>query len=802
MPIDYEKLGAFYLGRVHDPASGASEELVLYDAKDLTTHAVIIGMTGSGKTGLGIGLLEEAAIDRIPVIAVDPKGDLGNILLTFPDLAPSDFRPWINPQDAAAKGQDPDAYAVGQAALWRQGLAGWHQDGDRIHRLREAADFAIYTPGSSAGRPLALLKEFTAPGQALRDDADLYRERIQATVTGLLALLGIEADPLTSREHILLSSLLEHSWSAGRGLDLGALIAAIQQPPLRQIGVMDLETFFPAKDRFGLAMKLNGLLASPGFAAWREGELLDAGSLLYTPDGRPRVSVLSIAHLSDAERMFFVAQLLNEVIAWMRAQPGTGSLRAILYMDEVFGYLPPVANPPTKALFLTLLKQARAYGLGLVLATQNPVDLDYKALSNAGTWFIGRLQTERDKMRVMEGLEGACAGVKFDRAAMEQTLAGLGKRVFLLHNVHEDASITFETRWAMSYLAGPLTRDQIRLLTPAPGSPPHSETASLRGSSEAPSAAPPALDPAIKQVWLPLLRGGPDGARLCYQPLILGIADVGYHDSGRGIDEQRRVVRLAPLGQGPLALEWDEAEESDLSPDELEPRGGDDAGYATVPSSASDPKSYSKWEKLFSRWVRDTQPLILLQHKALKLSGEPGESERDFRARLQLTFREQRNAEVERLRKKYGSKVDTLEGRLLRARQATERESQQASQQRASAFLSVGTAVLGAFLGSKRVSVTSASRMGTAIRGVGRIGKETGDVARAQESVEALEAQFRGLEEELQAEVARIDGSFDAASEPLDQATIKPKASDVTIQLLALAWAPVWVSEGAEAAGW
>jgi hypothetical protein len=413
---DFEKLGAFYLGREYDlETAKPRDELLLYDAKDLTTHAVCVGMTGSGKTGLCLSLLEEAAIDGIPAIAIDPKGDLGNLLLTFPELRPEDFRSWIDPGEAARSGITLDELAEQTAKRWREGLAAWGQQPARIARFRDSADVAIYTPGANAGLPLALLRSFAAPPQAIRDDADALRERIAGAVSGLLSLVGIDADPLRSREHILLSRVLDEAWRAGREVQLADLVREIQSPSFKQVGVVDLESFFPAKDRFELAMSLNNLLASPGFAAWREGEPLDIQRLLYTSEGKPRLSILSIAHLSDAERMFFVTLLLNEVVAWMRSQSGTSSLRALLYMDEVFGYFPPTANPPSKMPMLTLLKQARAYGLGVMLATQNPVDLDYKGLSNAGTWFLGRLQTERDKARVLDGLEGAstAAGAKF-----------------------------------------------------------------------------------------------------------------------------------------------------------------------------------------------------------------------------------------------------------------------------------------------------------------------------------------------------------------------------------------------------
>ncbi|HEY5884001.1 MAG TPA: hypothetical protein VIT88_04905, partial [Pyrinomonadaceae bacterium] len=464
---NFEKLGAFYLGRPYDLKEKKHKDgLLLYDSKDLVTHAVCVGMTGSGKTGMCIGLIEEAALDGIPSIIIDPKGDLPNLLLTFPELRPEDFAPWVNEGDAQKKGLSSAAYAAQQAEFWKNGLAQWGQDGARIKRLREAADFRIYTPGSNAGIPVSILKSFAAPPSQIVEDDELLTERVNTTATSLLGLLGIDADPIKSREHILLSNILSKEWTAGRDLDIAGLIQQIQSPSLTRIGVMDLDSFFPPKDRFELAMSLNNLLAAPAFAAYMEGEPLDIQNILYTPSGKPRVAIFSIAHLNDAQRMFFVSLLLNQMLGWMRTQSGTTSLRAILYMDEIFGYFPPVANPPSKLPLLTLLKQGRAFGVGVVLATQNPVDLDYKGLANTGTWVIGRLQTERDKARILEGLEGVAGGtgLKFDRQEMEQILAGLETRIFVLNNVHEEGTEVFETRWAMSYLRGPLPRNQIKTL--------------------------------------------------------------------------------------------------------------------------------------------------------------------------------------------------------------------------------------------------------------------------------------------------------------------------------------------------
>ncbi|MFZ1265481.1 MAG: ATP-binding protein, partial [Anaerolineae bacterium] len=501
---DFEKLGVFYLGREYDLTRRAAEDsLILYDSKDLVTHAVCVGMTGSGKTGLCISLIEEAAIDGIPSILIDPKGDLSNLFLTFPQLRGEDFLPWINAEDAAKKGLSPEDYANQQAATWKKGLGDWGEDGGRIQRLRDAAEFAIYTPGSNAGMPVSILKSFAVPPFEILDDGEMLQERINTTVTSLLGMVGISADPLTSREHILVSTIIARTWLDGHDLDLASLIQAIQTPPMTRIGVLDLEAFYPARDRFNLVLALNNLVASPGFATWMEGVPLDIGQILYTPKGKPRVAIFSIAHLGDAERMFFVSLLLNQFLGWMRTQSGTTSLRALVYMDEIFGYFPPVANPPSKLPLLTLLKQARAFGVGIVLATQNPVDLDYKGLSNTGTWFIGRLQTERDKARVMDGLEGAvtAAGASFDRSRMEQIISGLGNRVFLMNNTHEDEPVVFTTRWAMSYLRGPLTRSQIKILMDpykarlpiaAPAAATRTRPAPAAAVTEAPDdAAPP-----------------------------------------------------------------------------------------------------------------------------------------------------------------------------------------------------------------------------------------------------------------------------------------------------------------------
>jgi len=732
---DFEKLGVFYLGRPYDLARKKPKPgWMLYDSKDLVTHAVCVGMTGSGKTGLCLGLLEEAAIDGIPAIVIDPKGDLANLLLTFPKLRGQDFTPWINEDDARKKGLSPADYAVQQAELWKKGLAQWGQDGERIARLRDAADFAIYTPGSNAGFPVSILKSFAAPAQDIRNDAELLRERISTTATSLLGLLGIEADPIQSREHILMSTILDTNWKQGQDLDLASLIQQIQTPPVAKIGVMDLDSFFPSKDRFALATKLNNLLAAPGFQTWLEGEALDIQEILYTPEGKPRMAIFSIAHLSDGERMFFVTLLLSQMVGWMRAQSGTTSLRAILYMDEIFGYFPPVANPPSKVPLLTLLKQARAFGLGVVLATQNPVDLDYKGLANTGTWFIGRLQTERDKARVLEGLEGASASSskKFDRGKMEQILAGLGSRIFLMNNVHEDEPVVFETRWSLSYLRGPLTRNQIKLLMAVRKQERETSGAKRQVSGEAvspplhasgstPHVQHPVVPPGVPQYFVPIRSTQPRQTTPVYQPMVFASCQIRFSDSKKGLDMTQDLSVLAPITGEALPVDWDHATDVGLTVSDLERMPAEAAQFAELPAAAGKAKSYESWNKDFAGWLYRTQKVELLKSSSQKDVSKPGESERDFRIRLQQAAHEQRDQSVERLRQKYAPKITALQERIRRAEQAVEREAEQAKQSGIQTAISVGATLLGAFMGRKAVSATTVGRAATAARGAGTI---------------------------------------------------------------------------------
>jgi hypothetical protein len=748
-------------------------------------------MTGSGKTGLGIGLIEECAIDGVPVIAIDPKGDLGNLLLAFPKLAAEDFLPWVDADEARRAGQTVETFAAAEAARWSRGLAEWGQDGTRIERLRDAAEFALYTPGSSSGRSLSIMKSFAAPDPEIVNDAELLQDRVSTAATSVLTLAGIDAEPIKSREHVLIANLFTNSWRAGVDLDLPALIAQIQSPPIARVGVLDLESFFPSKDRFPLAMQLNQLLAAPGFGAWLEGEALDIDRLLYGLNGRPRVSVISIAHLDDQERMFFVSLLLNEIVGWMRSQRGTSSLRALVYFDEIVGFLPPVANPPSKPPLLTLLKQARAFGLGVVVATQNPVDLDYKALSNAGTWMLGRLQTERDKARVLDGLEGAAssAGAGLDRAQLDELLSALGKRQFLLHNVHEEEPVVFETRWALSYLRGPLGRDEIRRLAAPPTAPNASSTPvpTVRTVPEVPKgsvprAGAPIVDPAIEQFFVP---GGTE-----YVPMLVGAARITYSDSKLGLDEARDVTVVTPISDSAVAVNWDQAELADFAVNDLSKTAPDEATFGPLPAAATKPRHYATWKKDFAQWIAQSQSIELFKSSRAKLVSAPDESERDFRIRLQTEARETRDAALAKVRQKYASKMTTLQDRIRRAEHAVHVQSEQATGAKMGAAVSIGATIFGALLGRKAVGTGTLGRATTAARGMGRISKEAQDVARATENVTALTTQLSALETAMEADLHSVSADWDLSNEPFERVLVKPKRGGVSVQLVALVWVP------------
>jgi hypothetical protein len=830
-----ERLGSFYLGAEYDLATGQRLDIpVHYDARDLTTHAVCVGMTGSGKTGLCIDLLEEAAIDKVPTILIDPKGDITNLLLQFPDLSPEDFKPWINADDARRKGQTVDEYAAQTADTWQTGLAGWGITSERIKLLQDSADFTIYTPGSDAGIPISILGSLAAPGLDFDSNTEAIRERIGGTVAALLGLIGIKADPVRSREAILLSNIFEHFWRQNKNLDLATLIMSIQTPPVRQLGVFDVDTFFPEKDRFTLAMEFNNLLASPSFQYWLQGEPLDLDHLFHTAESKPRHAIFYIAHLSDSERMFFVTLLLENLVTWMRRQAGTTSLRALLYFDEIFGFLPPTAAPPSKRPLLTLLKQARAFGLGCVLVTQNPVDLDYKGLTNAGTWFIGKLQAERDKARVLDGLKGAIieAGGNDKGFDYNTILNNLGNRVFLMHNVHSDGPVIFQTRWAMSYLRGPLTRPQVKKLmagkqpetspmatatasTPSPQVP-TAPDAAVAVKEDAGAVAPegfspqlPIMDSKIHQVFLPIdlhereavrRLAQEEGSqvdiehiRMVYEPGLVGAAEVRFVDRKRQINEQTEQVLLV---HGPIELkrfDWDEAEPLDISvrnlldePDYVPEEQG--PFFAPAPEDANSSREITSLKKKMADWLYYNSSRVITVHETLGLFQRPDERERQFKIRLQQAAREARDEEVDKLEKKYDTKFERLQDKLRKEERELAEDEAEHSARKQEELVGIGESVMGFFMG--RRSSRSLSRVMSKRRMTGRAFQ---DIEESKAEIEDLQADIKELEEELEEESMAITRKWADVLDALTTQEITPRRSDVQVGLVAVAWLPSWL---------
>ncbi len=797
---DYEKLGAFYLGKEYDiKTKEVQDDLLLYDSKDLVTHGVVLGMTGSGKTGLCISLLEEAAMDNIPAIVIDPKGDIANLMLAFPNLAPQDFRPWINESDAQTKGLTPDEHAAQTATTWEKGIKAWGQTKQRIQQFQNNVDINVFTPGSKAGIPVSILSSLDVPPFEVLDDAELFTDRIEGTVSSLLSLIGIDADPMQSEEAVLLSSIFQHCWSNEEGLSLETLIRFIQKPPFDKIGIIDIESFYPSKKRQALALKFNALLASPGFSSWLEGPSLDIQNMLYQDNGKARISIFSIAHLSDSERMFFVSILLNQMLGWMRTQSGTTSLRALLYMDEIYGFLPPTANPPSKKPLMTMLKQGRAFGLGCLLATQNPVDLDYKALSNIGTWWLGRLQTERDKMRVLDGLEGVAASQDgaFDRQAMEQLLAGLDSRVFLMNNVHEDAPVIFHVRWVMSYLRGPLTRRQIKALMAPKRDTFETSTPEITGEPESPMSMSPSESTIKQDKPRPVLGEGvheyfalPAGHTddITYHPHLLREAEVYFSSTKANVDGSRTVRFVNPMTSS--GVDWKTTTPCTTPVQQLEQNPHKQADFAELPGYAMNAKNYDTVLQEFEDWIYRNERVEILYSPLLKVYSNMGENESTFRSRLAQKSREERDEAVDAFRISMRKKIDSKQGQLARALEKVSQEEAQADNAKLQAGMSILGAVVGIFTGKRKLSASNISRGRTSINSASRAMKQRHDVKIAEMKADDLRAEISELELEMHEESRELEAKFDPLDLPLEKISIKPYKKDIEVKATALLWLP------------
>ncbi|RLE92554.1 MAG: hypothetical protein DRJ46_00735 [Thermoprotei archaeon] len=813
-----ERPGAFYIGGEFDLERGElTGRPVFYDARDLTTHGLIVGMTGSGKTGLCIDIIEEAALDGVPSIIIDPKGDITNLLLTFPELRPADFRPWVNLDDARRRGMSVDEYASMIAKTWREGLARWGISPERIRRLRESAEFIIFTPGSDAGVPVSVLSSLRAPELDWDEQREAIQEKISGTVSAILALAGVKADPIKSREHILLSLIFEEAWQRGEDLNMESLIKYILKPPFSRVGVFDVDTFYPEKERFSLAMSLNNIVASPSFRSWLVGYPMDVDRLLYSEEGKPRVSIMYIAHLSDKERMFFVTLLLEQVLAWMRTLSGTTSLRAILYFDEVYGFFPPIANPPSKKPLMTLLKQARAFGLGVLLATQNPVDVDYKGLTNIGTWFIGRLQARRDKERLLEGLEQAASegGRSLEKAEIDRIISSLEGRTFFLHNVHREKPIVFRTRWAMSYLRGPLTRQQIRLLmapvkerlaayyvTTGGGEREGASVAVREKEAEKFLPSLPKSKAEVPYFFVPISLTPRDvladikskagyveekGYRLVYTPHILAVVLVRFYDARKGVDRSEEYVLLLPPQDAIVVSMWSKAQRLNISPDRLlaEPELSN-AYFSPLHRCMTRKRDFARIKRTLVEYVYRNMRCAVYYNPDLKIYSREGEDLRSFRIRVMQMAREARDAEIQKISEKYQAKIAKLTERLEKAWKQLREKEKKLGELKSSQLAS---AIGGILSGRSRRAVSSLAKWKR------RVEAAEAAVKKARERVEELARQIKKMQAEMNSKINEATRKWQATTDRIEIVYIPPRRSDIVVEELGVAWLPFWYVE-------
>jgi len=783
--IEYEKLDLFYLGKTIDPHSKEqNDELLLIKNKNLTTHAAIIGMTGSGKTGLGISIIEEAILDNIPSIIIDPKGDMGNLLLTFPNLEPNDFLPWIDTAVATQKGLSVEEYAKKQAELWKKGIQKWHQDSNRIKKLKQSQEIVIYTPGSTTGVPLSVLSSFDVPSDEVLSDSDLYTQVLQSSVSSLLALIDQTKDTFNSKEAILLSNIFNYYWKKGISLTIEELIGAITTPPFKKIGVMELKTFYPQNERLKLAFSLNNIIASPTFAPWMEGENLDIEKLLYDKNQRPKTSILNISHLNDKERMFFVTLFLNKYVAWMRTQRGSSSLRTLLYMDEIFGYFPATKNPPSKAPMLLLLKQARAFGIGIVLSTQNPIDLDYKGLSNIGSWFIGRLQTKQDIQRVIDGL--VKAGGSFSKKAIAELLSNMPKRTFLLKSAHREDIELFSTRWVLSYLKGPLNRDDIKLLMDS------KKEQYINKTDQTPKKE---IKPSIIQTKAELSEDIDEyfyitdiTAPKKFQPYLIANGVINYIDSRRNIDESYGFYYKYPLDKDTKKIIWDEGIENEDDFELYEFDYPQDASFGEMSEFIKKARSLKKLEKEWITYLYKENKLPMYRVKKLKMESEVDESLEDFRLRVVKELEEKLAEEKEKLTNRYEKKLAILQRRYQKALLKVQKEQEDLKEKSTSALFSFGMTVLDAFFGTKTLKRSTISKAGSTLKKAGSIYGEKGDLQRAKEALAVVEEEIEQLQYQLEEELDKLTMKYDIDQFEIEEFFIKPKKSNITDVELAILW--------------
>ncbi len=770
----YEKLGLFYLGK-----DAIDDSLTLYKSKHLTTHAMIVGMTGSGKTGLGIDLLEEAAIDNIPSIVIDPKGDMGNLCLAFPKMQGEDFEPWIEKSDAENRGLSVKELAQKTAQKWKKGIESFGQDLKRVEKFAKVKK-TIYTPGSSAGVGVDILGSFDAPSQEILEDSDTLSSLINTTVSSLLALIGIDADPVSSKEHLLLSNIFYHFWKKGVSLSMEELIGYIASPPFKKVGILQLKSFYPQKDRMKLAMSLNTLISSISFSSWIEGEPLDIQNMLYDENGKAKIAIFSISHLNDNERMFFVTLLLNAFIAWMRRQRGSSTLRAILYMDEIFGFSPPLGNPPSKEPMLLMLKQARAFGVGVVLSTQNPVDIDYKGLSNIGTWFVGKLQTKQDISKVIDGIASKSHLNKSELVKKISTLEG---RHFFMKDVHEDDATEFYTRWVLSYLKGPMTKDDIRSLMKEQKESISNEKKDEEAVKKQESGSEGSLKPMLSENIKECFYDSDINSDASFYPNLYAKVRVRFFNQKRAIDEEKTDSLKLELDEDADDVFWRDAIEEDI--DNIAQKPPTNATFSALPSFISSAKSLKPFEKRLKEYLYHERRIELFACKELKMESALSQSKRDFLVDVENRLKELKDQEVDKLKKRYQAKFDRLSDKLQRLQIKLEKEKSDVSSKTTDTIVGIGLSIIGAFFGSKSSAI---SKGASAIKKGGAILKEKNDVKNVEMLIEEVNQDIENLKSDLEDGILKIEDRFDVGSYDITKVIIKPRRSDIEVDEMCLLW--------------
>jgi DNA helicase HerA-like ATPase len=787
---------ALYLGR-----DAATQERVELSPDLFTTHGVLLGMTGSGKTGLALGLLEEMVEAGIPVIAIDPKGDLPNLALLFPEFSTADFSAWTDPAEAQRAGVALDVLAAEKAQKWKSGLSDWGLNALNVARLKTKLDLRILTPGSSVGRPVNLLGDFQPPGGGDLDP-EVRADLAGGIISGLLSLVEKDVDPLRDPRHVLLVAILCFTWDKGAPLSLEDLITHLVDPPFPKVGVFPVDRFLSPDDRMKLALQLNNLVASPGFAAWKQGESLDIGALMTSADGRTPVNLFYLSHLDEKERQFFVGRLMNQVLSWSRTLTGSASLRALVYFDEVAGYLPPYpASPASKAPILTMLKQSRAVGVGLCLATQNPVDLDYKALSNIGTWMIGRLQTQQDRERVRDGLISASGGLS--SAQLDDEFSKLQARSFLLRTPSSERPCVLQTRWAMSYLRGPITLQELKNLPQSGSAPGNVATTGTVASVEKPTGAAERATPP------PVPKGF--GQSFIDPRYVFGTHHGGAFEPHKQASRADGTVLFEPALRATLKLQFSESKESfvwhqvhhyvafplrdtrdatklfvsvPLETEHLLTQPPSDGRFTGLPDAFDQTEELAEAQKALVDHLYRNLTATRYINKEVQLYSRPEETQDQFLARCHEAAENLEDQAAVKLRLKLQAKIDRVEQQMAKTKDRVERLSQSATGKKIEGLWNAGEMLLSMFSKRKKSFSTVLNKSRQAAEASTKSTQAEGELERLQQDILALQ-------QEMEIALGDLDAEFAAKAGAVESTEIRLARKDIVVDIFEVLWVPV-----------